>query len=76
MKFDSAVDAALHPSIKRNSYGLSFQVGADIELSKNLYLNVDVKKVKIGTTVYSSGTKVGTFKVDPTLVGVGLGFRF
>jgi len=76
VKFDSAVDAALHPSIKRNSYGLSFQVGADIELSKNLYLNVDVKKVQIGTKVYSSGAEVGKFKVDPTLVGVGLGFRF
>ncbi|WIV97316.1 MULTISPECIES: OmpW/AlkL family protein [Roseateles] len=76
VKFDAAVDAALHPSIKRNSYGLSFQVGADIELSKNLYLNVDVKKVQIGTKVYSSGTEVGKFKVDPTLVGVGLGFRF
>ncbi|MEN9320523.1 MAG: hypothetical protein RL039_336, partial [Pseudomonadota bacterium] len=24
----------------------------------------------------SFGTKVGTFKVDPVLVGVGLGYRF
>ena len=74
--FDPAVDAALHPSIKHNSVGLALQIGADIELAKNLYLNVDVKKVQLGTTVYSSGVKVGTFKVDPVLLGVGLGMRF
>jgi len=76
VKFAPAVETALHPSIKHNSFGLSAQIGADIELSKNLYLNVDVKKVQIGTKVYSSGTEVGKFKVDPLLVGVGLGMRF
>lgn len=74
--FDPAVDAALKPSIKHNSVGLSLQIGADIELAKNLYLNVDVKKVRLGTTVYASGAKVGTFKVDPVLASVGLGMRF
>ena len=74
--FDPAVDAALHPSIKNNSVGLSLQIGADFELAKNLYLNVDVKKVQLGTTVYSNGAKVGTFKVDPVLASVGLGMRF
>lgn len=76
VKFAPAVDAALHPSIKNNSFGLSAQIGADFELAKNVYLNVDVKKVQIGTKVYSSGTEVGKFKVDPLLVGVGLGMRF
>lgn len=76
VKFNPAVNAALHPSIKNNSVGLAAQIGADIEIAKNLYLNLDVKKVKIATKVYSSGTEVGTFKVDPLLVGVGLGMRF
>jgi outer membrane protein len=76
VNFDPAVQTALAPSIKKNSYGLSFQVGADIELSKNLFLNVDIKKAQIDTDVYSKGNKVGTFKVDPLLVGVGLGMRF
>ena len=61
--------------IDRNSFGAALQVGVDIPLQKNLYLNVDVKKVYIKTDVFSSGTK-GTFKVDPVLVGVGLGWRF
>ena len=76
VNFDPAVQTALAPSIKKNSYGLSFQVGADIELSKNLFLNVDIKKAQIDTDVYSKGNKAGTFKVDPLLVGVGLGMRF
>ncbi|HLO96880.1 MAG TPA: OmpW family outer membrane protein [Burkholderiaceae bacterium] len=76
VEFAPAVDTALSPSVKHTSVGLSFQVGFDYEISKNLYLNVDVKKVQIGTKVYSKGTEVGKFKVDPLLVGVGLGFRF
>jgi outer membrane protein len=62
--------------LKRNSYGLAFQAGVDFPLSKNLYLNVDVKKVYIKTDVIASGNNIGTFKVDPVLVGVGLGWRF
>ncbi|QPF72325.1 OmpW family protein [Roseateles sp. DAIF2] len=76
VNFDPAVQAALAPSIKKNSYGLSLQAGADIEIAKNLYLNVDIKKVKIDTDVSSKGSKVGSFKVDPVLFGIGLGMRF
>lgn len=76
VKFDPAVDKALSPSVKHTSVGLSLQVGFDYEISKNLFLNVDIKKVQIGTKVYAAGTEVGKFKVDPLLVGVGLGFRF
>ncbi len=62
--------------IDRNSWGGALQVGVDIPLSKNLYLNFDVKKVYIKTDVFAGGAKAGTFKVDPVLVGVGLGWRF
>ena len=76
VRFDPAVAAALNPSIDKNSFGGALQVGVDIPLSKNLYLNFDVKKVYIKTDVFSGGVKQGTFKVDPVLVGVGLGWRF
>jgi len=76
VEFAPAVDTALSPSVKHTSVGLSFQLGFDYEISKNLYLNVDLKKVQIGTKVYSKGIEAGKFKVDPLLVGVGLGFRF
>ena len=35
-----------------------------------------MKKVYIKTDVAAGGAKLGTFKVDPVLVGVGLGYRF
>jgi outer membrane protein len=41
-----------------------------------MYLNIDVKKVIIRTDVFSGTTNLGTFKVDPLLVGMGLGWRF
>ena len=62
--------------IDRNSFGAALQVGVDIPVAKNVYLNLDVKKVFIKTDVSAAGAKLGTFKVDPVLVGVGLGWRF
>ena len=76
VRFNSAVQGALGPSIDKNSWGGALQVGVDIPLAKNLYLNFDVKKVYISTDVHSFGAKVGTFKVDPVLAGIGLGWRF
>ena len=48
-------------------------MGFDYALDKNWSINFDVKKVYIDTNV-SGG--IGKFKVDPVLVGVGLGYRF
>ena len=68
------------PGVKvdHNSFGPALQVGVDIPVAKNMYLNFDVKKTYIRTNVMleATGAKLGTFKVDPVLVGVGLGWRF
>lgn len=72
----SSVKAPAGVDIDRNSFGAALQVGVDIPLQKNLYLNFDVKKVFIKTDVTAGGAKLGTFKADPVLVGVGLGWRF
>lgn len=74
--FAPAVQAALHPSLKHSSWGAAWQAGLDIEVAKDLFLNLDVKHVDLGTTVYSNGTPAGKFKVNPTLASVGLGWRF
>ncbi len=76
VRFIPAVQAALQPSISKDSFGLAVQAGFDYEVTKNVYLNVDVKKVQIRTDIRAAGTKVGTFKVDPWLIGVGIGRRF
>lgn len=62
--------------IDKSSFGLSYGAGLDVKLSGPWYLNVDVKKVGIKTDVSAAGTKLGTFKVDPLLFGIGIGYRF
>jgi len=62
--------------IKRNSFGPALQVGVDVPVTKNIYVNLDVKKVWIKTDVKASGTSIGSFKANPMLIGVGVGYRF
>jgi len=62
--------------LDNHSMGLALQAGVDIPLDKNWSLNFDVKKVNLKTDVYAAGASLGTLKLDPTLVGVGLGYRF
>jgi outer membrane protein len=45
-------------------------------LTKQVSLNFDVKKVQLKTQVYVDGVDHGTLKLNPLLVGVGVGYRF
>ncbi len=76
VKFDPAVQAALNPSIKKRSTGAAFQVGVDVPVGSGWLVNLDLKKVQIQTDVFAGTVKAGTFKVDPTLVSLGVGKRF
>jgi outer membrane protein len=76
VSFDPAVDAALHPSIKKSSTGLALQVGVDIPVGGGWLVNLDAKKLQLKTDVKSSGTTIGSLKVDPTLLSLGVGLRF
>jgi outer membrane protein len=72
----SSVNLPAGVDIDRNSFGGALQAGLDVPVAKNMVVNLDVKKVYIRTDVSAAGAKIGTFKVDPVLVGVGLGWRF
>jgi outer membrane protein len=72
----SNLDLPAGVTIDKSSFGLAAQVGVDIPLQSNLSLNFDLKKVQIRTDVSAGGAKLGTFKIDPLLIGVGLGWRF
>lgn len=69
---------ALGVSVKKNSWGGALQVGFDYALDKNWSVNFDVKKVymKTDVSVDALGGKVGDLKIDPVLIGVGVGYRF
>jgi outer membrane protein len=62
--------------IDNSSVGGALQVGVDIPLSRNMSLNLDLKKVYLDTDVRIGGVKQGTLKVNPVLLGVGVGWRF
>ena len=72
----SSVNLPAGVAIERSSFGAALQAGVDIPIAKGVYLNLDVKKVYIRTDVSAGGVGIGTFKVDPVLVGVGVGWRF
>lgn len=72
----SSVDLPAGFEIDKNSFGPSLQAGVDIEISKGVFLNLDIKKTYIRTDLKAAGTKLGTIKVDPVLFGIGVGYRF
>ncbi|MFZ4550306.1 MAG: OmpW/AlkL family protein [Aquabacterium sp.] len=65
-------------TVTKHSWGLAYQIGADFPITKNISLNVDFKKIDIATDVkvVATGAKLGKVKVDPTLFGIGIGYRF
>ena len=62
--------------LESHSFGLALQAGVDFKIDKNWSINLDVKKVQIRSDVMVGGAKVSEVKVDPLLIGVGVGYRF
>jgi outer membrane protein len=62
----------------KNSFGWALQAGADIPVGDGPYfLNLDVKKVFIGTQVRAAGGSVqASARLNPWIIGTGLGLRF
>ncbi|PWR23137.1 OmpW/AlkL family protein [Zavarzinia compransoris] len=63
----------------KNNFGWALQAGVDIPIDDHWSLNVDVKKVFLSTDVKVRGLAVpvdADVDIDPTLVGVGVGYRF
>lgn len=58
------------------SIGAAGQIGADVKVRPGQFLNIDVKKVMIGSDVKAGGNKVSQVHVDPWLISVGYGVRF
>jgi len=70
------VDLAPGLSVDKNSFGGALQAGVDIAVTKNGYINLDVKKIWIDTDVKSGGVKLTNLEINPVVWGIGYGFRF
>ena len=64
--------------LESSSLGGALQVGVDVKVADNLFVNLDVKKVWISSDVMlkSTGAKVSSVTLDPIAISVGIGYRF
>ena len=58
------------------SFGLAAQVGVDIDLNENWFVNVDARYFDIDTDADLNGTSIGTVEIDPWAVGLSVGMKF
>lgn len=62
--------------LESNSVGLAVQAGIDFKIDKQWSVNLDLKRVNIRSDVFAAGAKISAVKVDPTMVSIGVGYRF
>ncbi|OWY39076.1 hypothetical protein CEK28_09315 [Xenophilus sp. AP218F] len=78
--YDTGLNAlGTNISVKQNSWGGALQVGADVAINKDWFVNFDVKKLWISTDVTADqlgGAKLGTLDVNPWVFGLGIGTKF
>ena len=63
-------------SLEHDSVGLAVQAGVDVKLTGSWSLNLDVKKMRLRSDVLIGGVKASAVRVDPVLLGLGVGYRF
>ena len=62
-----------------NSVGYALQAGVDVDVTRRVFLNFDLKYIDIDTTArLTTGTLVNRERVhlDPLVPGIGIGMRF
>lgn len=63
-----------------DSVGWALQAGTDIDLTKKIFLNFDIKYIDMRTTAHLATTAIGAQQVrvdiNPIVAGIGLGFKF
>jgi outer membrane protein len=62
--------------LEHDSIGAALQAGVDFRIDRKWSVNLDVKKVQIRSDVDISGVHASRVRIDPVLLGVGVGYRF
>lgn len=77
---DSLNNALGQTNVKLDdSFGYALQTGVDVDLSKKVFLNLDIKYIDMKTKArLTSAGVLRTVKVDvdPIVAGIGIGMRF
>jgi outer membrane protein len=84
--YDETASAGLESAVGEtrvklgNKIGKALQAGVDVDLTRDVFLNLDFKYIDFSTTARLSTTAIGVqsvrVKVNPFIIGVGLGTRF
>jgi outer membrane protein len=62
--------------VSNHSFGPALQAGVDVQVTRTLFVNADIKKVWMHTDATLGGQSLGRLNIDPLIVGVGVGMRF
>jgi outer membrane protein len=63
-------------SITNHSFGPALQAGVDVQVTRSLFVNADIKKIWMRTDASLDGKSLGNLNIDPVIVGFGVGMRF
>jgi outer membrane protein len=59
-----------------NSWGLAGQLGIDIDVAPNWFVNADLRYISIKSDATLNGVGIGTVDINPWVVGLTVGTRF
>ncbi len=59
-----------------SSWGLAGQLGIDIDVAQNWFVNADLRYIGINTDAKLDGVSIGTVDINPWVVGLTVGTRF
>ena len=62
--------------LDNTSVGGAVQAGMDYEFQKNWYFNLDYKYIWMSTDVGAAGVTLTNLKLNPSVFGIGVGYRF
>lgn len=76
--FDKSVGGgAVNKVSYDNNFGAAIQAGFDYNVSGRWFLNFDIKQIFLNTTAKINGGAIrANVDLNPTIVGVGFGYRF
>lgn len=62
--------------VSKNSFGGALQAGVDFQVNKEVFINLDVKKIFMKTDVTNNGAYLTTLTINPVVIGLGVGIKF
>jgi outer membrane protein len=75
--YNNGLSAGGQPiSIRNHSFGPALQAGIDVQVTKTLFVNADIKKIWMHTDASLGGQSLGRLSIDPVIVGLGVGMKF